>query len=482
MSSHSPICLETHFKQRIPHVKTAIQSALGVGTSTTHAYDILAVSQGFANYQSAKGRAQMPYYEWGLNIGTTQAPYFIMKAIGHHRNTEEARNAGAPLLLGSPDHVSWVLFENGQSTPVSFSAQKEAISWDLRNMHGTLLQALNHNVSALRLRLMDGKSIVDYQARKGWVNGVTLPDLCSNDASGVMSQLKTLAGQGDNEHQPDFLSFGMPTDDVAVHVRSNIIRVLGGLIINIRLYDPKSHQYRGALLEGAPAFRQLRMDVNAAKNGLFLIVGLTGSGASTTSTYLMTQLNIGERSGKTGETLDAPNMSDLFLITGRTGSGKSTKLTQLTEQLNIGKQSVELNTGEHLDALSMSDIHKKMMRADADVVCAGEIRDGNALSAAIDAAKSKPVIAQLHSNDTLVLMRLQAMGADMGSLHGVLKGVYSQCLVRSADQGLVIPVSSYQHLDDGKLVGPTLLEEARLLHLRGGISDSEMHNEFGQDF
>lgn len=484
MSSHFPICLETQFKQRIPHVKAAIQSTLGVGTSTTHAYDILAVSQGFANYQSAKGRAQMPYYEWGLNIGTTQVPYFIMKAIGHHRNTEEARNAGAPLISDSPDHVTWVLFENGQATPVSFGAQKEAVSWDLRNMRGTLLQALNHNVSALRLRLMDGKSIVDYQARKGWVNGVTLPDLCSNDASGVMSQLKTLAGQGDNEYQPDFLSFGMPTDDVAVHVRVNIIRVLGGLIINIRLYDPKSNQYRGALLEGAPAFRQLRMDVNAAKNGLFLIVGPTGSGASTTSTYLMTQLNIGERSGtsKTGESLDATSMSDLFLITGRTGSGKSTKLTQLTDQLNIGKQGGASSTGGPIDVPSMSDIHQKLMRADADIVYAGEIRDGNALSAAIDAAKSKPVIARLHSNDTLVLMRLQAMGADIGSLHGVLKGVYSQCLVRSADQGLVIPVSSYQHLDDGKLVGPTLLEEARLLHLRGGISDSEMHNEFGQDF
>jgi Tfp pilus assembly pilus retraction ATPase PilT len=447
MSSHFPICLETQFKQRIPHVKTAIQSALGVGSSTTHAYDILAVSQGFANYQSAKGRAQMPYYEWGLNIGTTQAPYFIMKAIGHHRNPEEARNAGAPLLLGSPDHVSWVLFENGQATPVSFSAQKEAISWDLRNVHGSLLQAANHHVSALRLRQMGGKSIVDYQTRKGWVSSGVLSDVCSNDPSNIMSQLKALAAHVDKEHQPDLLSFGIQVDGVLVHVRVHVLRTQDGPIINIRLHDPIAHQYLGALLEGCPAFQRLRMDVNEAKNGLFLIVGRTGSGSSTTTTYLMT-----------------------------------TTTTHLSSQKNALNSRGVVDEVNPIAALSMSDIHQKLMRADADIVCAGEIRDGNALSAALDAAQTKPVIAVLHASDAHVLLRLQSMGADMNSLHGVLKGVYSQCLMRSADQGVVIPVSSYQFLDEGKLIGLNLIEEARLLHLRGGISDSEMHNQFGQDF
>lgn len=113
MSLNHSICVNTQFKQRLDTVKTAVKDKLGVGISTANAYDLISVCQGFENYQTAKGRSTMPFYEWGINISSKETPYYLTKPIGHHRNKEEAYIAGLLLLENSPEDAAWTLLENG---------------------------------------------------------------------------------------------------------------------------------------------------------------------------------------------------------------------------------------------------------------------------------------------------------------------------------------------------------------------------------
>lgn len=439
MYSDQRICLATQFKARLPQTKKAIMSTLGVGASTTHAYDIVAAGQGFKDYQSAKGRAGMPYYEWGLNIGGDSEPYFVMKPIGHHRNKDEAKAAGATLVNDAPDNAAWQMFENGRPTGLFFEASNLA-HVDLRNVQIFLECAVENNVSELRIRHDNASVSVEQQTRKGWVSSNYSCEMSAGEVVGdVVAQLEEMAPNAKrvgNEAAEHF-SFSLKIKDVHINSLVTLMKTQSGSVVRVILYSPKNLQYTGRLIEKRESFKRLLFDVSNAKNGLFLVAGKTGSGRTGTVTFL------------------------------------AQKVHEFTKTKND-----PVAGGKHED-FRFEDMNRQLMRTEPHVIFSGEINTVSTLQSALRAAEKCVVVAQIHADPTAVISRLDAMGADMDSLNVALKGVYSQCLMRSTKRSYISPVASYQRVDKGSFVGDDLLDEARLLYFQGEFDDAEMNRQFG---
>lgn len=437
MSNNAPICLETHFKQRLTPVKACIKEKQGVGTSTTNAYDILAVSQGFQNYQTAKGQAAMPFYEWGMDVGSADAPYFITKPIGHHRTANEARDAGQALLAGAPDHIDWILLENGTPTTLTFNVS-QAASWDLRDMHGLLQNAISRSISHIRLRQRDDGVAIDYNGKCGWVTRVpTIPH--ETDVLSTLAELKATAYYVDNPTSPAAITLKVKQGDVTVEVYANVVWSEEGVFLDIRLYDPRASRQHGLRLKGCNAYDRLRRAINESHKGLYLLVGAAGSGNDKTSAHLASEVCRHESAR-----------------------------VSIVDDTTLG--------------LDPRTINSAMMRRDPDVVFVGNIRTPEVLANALSAAKDSVVVAHLDTAGAGVLRRLRILGASEEDINDHLQAVYTQRMMRSADKQAMIPVASFQPLSQGELTGQDLFTEAFSLHVRGGISVREMTNQFGPDF
>src|SRR6266536_3929280 len=107
----------------------------------------------------------------------------------------------------------------------------------------------------------------------------------------------------------------------------------------------------------------------------------------------------------------------LVLVTGPTGSGKSTTLAAIIDQINSekahhiitiedpiefthkSKQSVIVQREVHYDTYSFSAALRSSLRQDPDVVLIGEMRDLEAIAAAITIAETGHLVfATLHTN------------------------------------------------------------------------------------
>ena len=142
--------------------------------------------------------------------------------------------------------------------------------------------------------------------------------------------------------------------------------------------------------------------------------------------------------------LDQP--SGALLTTGPTGSGKTTTLYAALNYLNDGQRSI-ITVEDPVEYLmegivqgqmdpkighSFVDFLRSMMRQDPDVIMLGEIRDGPAAQAAIQAALTgHKVLSTFHSDDaTGALLRLLDMGIEPFLISSTLNAIISQRLVR----------------------------------------------------
>lgn len=142
--------------------------------------------------------------------------------------------------------------------------------------------------------------------------------------------------------------------------------------------------------------------------GLFLVVGPTGSGKSTTLYSLMNKIDPIERSVLT---IENP-------IEFEHGAWKQYTLLQ--------------NEGDKDEAKSYAEIAKSSLRQAPKVILVGEIRDLKVAQIASQAANTGHlVLATLHANDASSgIYRMINMGVDKEELALILKGVLAQRLVR----------------------------------------------------
>ena len=140
------------------------------------------------------------------------------------------------------------------------------------------------------------------------------------------------------------------------------------------------------------------------------------------------------------------NTSGVIMIVGPTGSGKtSTMFTIIKELLNEhvnlitledpvefnipGATQVQINEKV---GLTFAEGLRAILRQDPDIICVGEIRDGETAEIAMRAALTGHlVITTIHTEDAVTAIdRLKDMGVEPYLIAAGLRGVISQRLLR----------------------------------------------------
>lgn len=140
------------------------------------------------------------------------------------------------------------------------------------------------------------------------------------------------------------------------------------------------------------------------------------------------------------------NTSGVIMIVGPTGSGKSsTMFTLIQELLDDSKNLVTLEdpVEYNIKGATQVQINEKVgltfasglraiLRQDPDIICVGEIRDGETAEIAMRAAiTGHLVITTIHTEDAVsAIDRLKDMGVEPYLISAGLRGIISQRLVR----------------------------------------------------
>lgn len=140
------------------------------------------------------------------------------------------------------------------------------------------------------------------------------------------------------------------------------------------------------------------------------------------------------------------NSSGMIMIVGPTGSGKTSTLYTMIEELksdSVNMISLEDPVEFQIEGVTQVAINEKIgltfatalrscLRQDPDIICVGEIRDGETASIAMRAAMTGHlVLTTIHTEDAVsAIDRLRDLGVEPYLIGGSLRGVISQRLVR----------------------------------------------------
>ena len=172
--------------------------------------------------------------------------------------------------------------------------------------------------------------------------------------------------------------------------------------------------------------------------------------------------------------LDIPN--GIILVTGATGSGKSTTSYSMLSELN--KEDVNIITVEdpvemnieginqvHVNSeigLTFASALRSILRQDPDIILIGEIRDSETAQIAVRAAiTGHLVLSTIHTNSALnTIERLLDMDVERYLLSTALNGIISQKLARTLcpDCKKLRPTTNYEKQIFSKLLGKNVEE------------------------
>ncbi len=143
-------------------------------------------------------------------------------------------------------------------------------------------------------------------------------------------------------------------------------------------------------------------------------------------------------------TLKVPH--GLILVTGPTGSGKTTtlhamlremdkehfKIVTIEDPVELVLEGIEQIQVNDEIGLSFSNILRRILRQDPDIIMVGEIRDKETAELAIRSAiTGHLILSTLHTNDSIsTITRLKNLGIENYLISGVLKASIAQRLVR----------------------------------------------------
>lgn len=175
-----------------------------------------------------------------------------------------------------------------------------------------------------------------------------------------------------------------------------------------------------------------------------------------------------EKMGLVGDALEAVHRSikrpnGMILVTGPTGSGKTTTLYTVMDILNTSQ--VNISTVEdpieyRMMRVNQTQVNAKigmtfaaalrsLLRQDPDIIMVGEIRDGETMQIAIEAAMTGHlVLSTLHTNSAAAtLPRLLDMGAEAFLIASTVNVIIGQRLVRKLCNDCKVPYK----LDDKEI-------------------------------
>ena len=172
--------------------------------------------------------------------------------------------------------------------------------------------------------------------------------------------------------------------------------------------------------------------------------------------------------------LDIPN--GIILVTGATGSGKSTTTYSMLSELN--KEDVNIITVEDPVEMNIEGINqvyvnseigltfasalRSILRQDPDIILIGEIRDSETAQIAVRAAiTGHLVLSTIHTNSALnTIERLLDMDVERYLLSTALNGIVSQKLARTLcpDCKRLRPTTNYEKQIFQKMLGKDVEE------------------------
>ena len=220
----------------------------------------------------------------------------------------------------------------------------------------------------------------------------------------VVARLKVMSRMNIVERRvPQDGRASLEVDGCLLDLRVSTLPTIFGEKVVIRLLS----QNPGMLVRsgiGIPEHESAKLDkLMAITSGVILIVGPTGSGKSSTMYTLIKEL------------LD-----------------ESTNLVTLEDPVeSIIDGACQVNINEKTGLTFASGL-RSILRQDPDVVCIGEIRDGETAEIAMRAAMTgHKVISTIHTESAIAAIdRLKDMGVEPYLISGGLAGVISQRLVR----------------------------------------------------
>jgi type IV pilus assembly protein PilB len=220
----------------------------------------------------------------------------------------------------------------------------------------------------------------------------------------VVARLKIMAGMDISENRkPQDGGCGLKVDGRAIELRASTLRGVHGEIVVLRILSQDAGLQHLDSIGFQPEMRREFRRMLAARHGLILITGPTGSGKTTTLYAALTHLN---REDVNIMTVEDPVESRL---------------------VGINQIQVHDKAGR-----SFASALRSILRQDPDIVMVGEIRDVETADIACRAALTGHlVLTTLHTQHTMgTLARLLDMGLEPWMVASCLNGVLSQRLVR----------------------------------------------------
>lgn len=117
------INIKRQFKDRLQQVVVCVKDKLNRDIGVSNAYDIMAVSQGIKDYQTAKGLANKPFYTVRSNIGHKDAPMWIVENIGYIESVNEANIQARGIVEQCKISLDWELFSDEQPTNSTYKSK-----------------------------------------------------------------------------------------------------------------------------------------------------------------------------------------------------------------------------------------------------------------------------------------------------------------------------------------------------------------------
>ena len=258
-----------------------------------------------------------------------------------------------------------------------------------------------------------------------------------NIQNSVISRVKIMSGMNIAEKRvPQDGRFNVKVKDKDIDLRISSLPTVYGEKLVARLLDKSGGNVTRDSV-GIQGFDGERLnEMLRARSGTILIVGPTGSGKTTTMYALIGELNT----------------TEVNLVT----------LEDPVEYNISGANQVQINEKA---GLTFASGLRSILRQDPDIICVGEIRDGETAEIAMRAAMTgHTVITTVHTNDAVgAIERLEDIGVEPFLMGSALRGVISQRLVRR-----VCPKCRQEYIPDHQeLQSLGLQDEEGLVFYRG---------------
>jgi general secretion pathway protein E len=298
-----------------------------------------------------------------------------------------------------------LLDTSGRSFDVVYAKEVRSEGVDRRiqeRTEGMILEGVNSRASDI---LIDPKSDSEYTIRFRVDGFLRLFEVLeSRDCNAMINSLKAIAGMDIAEkRRPQDGAFMAKMSDGEVYFRMATSGVLGGEKLAIRVMD----QTRGVLelpqIGFDPGQVKMLTKIVQQPQGMILVCGPTGSGKTTTLYGMLQTIDFEQRN----------------VIT----------IEDPIEHIMPHISQIEVNSRANV---TFAAALRSILRQDPDVICVGEIRDGETAQMAMQASQTGHlVLATLHANSNMsALVRLMDLGVKPLLISSAVSVIISQRLVR----------------------------------------------------